>query len=169
VRELGLTREWEQEYAAERDLPVEGGSGGDWSIDTNIWSRSVEGDDLEDPNYVPPRDIYEWTDEPGSETEEIEITFEQGYPVAIDGEEYEPVELIESLNELAGGYGVGRTDTMEDRMLARAEGSRELRAPGRDDAAERSRGPRGARSHAGGAPVQDTDRPAVVPEGLRGA
>ncbi|WP_254762672.1 argininosuccinate synthase [Natrinema marinum] len=117
VRELGLTREWEQEYAAEKDLPVEGGSGGDWSIDTNIWSRSVEGDDLEDPNYVPPRDIYAWTDEPGSETEEIEITFEEGYPVAVDGEAYEPVELIEHLNELAGSYGVGRTDMMEDRML----------------------------------------------------
>ena len=117
VRELGLTREWEQEYAAEKDLPVEGGSGGDWSIDTNIWSRSVEGDDLEDPGYVPPRDIYAWTDEPGSETEEIEITFEDGYPVAVDGEAYEPVELIEYLNELAGSYGVGRTDMMEDRML----------------------------------------------------
>ncbi|MFD1565472.1 argininosuccinate synthase [Haloarchaeobius amylolyticus] len=117
VRELGLTREWEQEYAAEKDLPVEGGSGGDWSIDTNIWSRSVEGDDLEDPGYVPPRDIYAWTDEPGSETEEIEITFEEGYPVAVDGEAYEPVELIEYLNELAGSYGVGRTDMMEDRML----------------------------------------------------
>ncbi|QLG50055.1 argininosuccinate synthase [Natrinema halophilum] len=117
VRELGLTREWEQEYADEKDLPVEGGSGGDWSIDTNIWSRSVEGDDLEDPSYVPPRDIYEWTDEPSGETEEIEIAFEQGYPVAVDGEEYDPVELIEYLNDLAGGYGVGRTDTMEDRML----------------------------------------------------
>ncbi|WP_049911858.1 argininosuccinate synthase [Natrinema limicola] len=117
VRELGLTREWEQEYAAEKDLPVEGGSGGDWSIDTNIWSRSVEGDDLEDPSYVPPRDIYAWTDEPGSETEEIDITFENGYPVAVDGEEYEPVELIEYLNELAGSYGVGRTDMMEDRIL----------------------------------------------------
>ncbi|AGB33453.1 argininosuccinate synthase [Natrinema pellirubrum DSM 15624] len=117
VRELGLTREWEQEYAAERDLPVEGGSGGDWSIDTNIWSRSVEGDALEDPNYVPPRDIYAWTDEPGTETEEIEIAFENGYPVAVDGEEYEPVELIEYLNDLAGSYGVGRTDMMEDRML----------------------------------------------------
>jgi len=117
VRELGLTREWEQEYAAEKDLPVEGGSGGDWSIDTNIWSRSVEGDDLEDPGYVPPRDIYAWTDEPGSETEEIEISFEEGYPVAVDGEEYEPVELIEYLNDLAGSYGVGRTDMMEDRML----------------------------------------------------
>ena len=117
VRELGLTREWEQEYAAEKDLPVEGGSGGDWSIDTNIWSRSVEGDDLEDPSYVPPRDIYAWTDEPGSETEEIDITFENGTPVAVDGEEYEPVELIEYLNDLAGSYGVGRTDMMEDRML----------------------------------------------------
>ncbi|ELY84648.1 argininosuccinate synthase [Natrinema altunense] len=117
VRELGLTREWEKEYAAEKDLPVEGGSGGDWSIDTNIWSRSVEGDDLEDPNYVPSTEIYAWTEDPADETEEIEISFENGYPVAVDGKEYEPVALIEHLNELAGSYGVGRTDMMEDRML----------------------------------------------------
>ncbi|WP_049928821.1 argininosuccinate synthase [Halopiger goleimassiliensis] len=117
VRELGLTREWEQEYAAERDLPVEGGSGGDWSIDTNLWSRSVEGDDLEDPSYVPSEEIYAWTQAPSGETQEIEITFEEGYPVAVDGVEYEPVELIEHLNGVAGAYGVGRTDTMEDRML----------------------------------------------------
>ncbi len=117
VRELGLTREWEQEYADEKDLPVEGGSGGDWSIDTNLWSRSVEGDELEDPSYVPPTDIYEWTEDPTGETEEIEISFEQGYPVGIDGEEYDPIDLIETLNELAGSYGVGRTDSMEDRML----------------------------------------------------
>ncbi|ELY91057.1 argininosuccinate synthase [Natrialba hulunbeirensis JCM 10989] len=117
VRELGLTREWEQEYAAEKELPVEGGSGGDWSVDTNLWSRSVEGDELEDPSYVPSTEIYNWTDEPSGETEEIELSFEQGYPVAIDGEEYEPVALIEYLNELAGSYGVGRTDSMEDRML----------------------------------------------------
>ncbi|MHC3436547.1 argininosuccinate synthase [Natrialbaceae archaeon A-gly3] len=117
VRELGLTREWEQEYAEEKDLPVEGGSGGDWSIDTNIWSRSIEGDELEDPNYVPPKEIYEWTAEPTGETEEIEITFENGYPVAVDGEEMDPVSLIEHLNEVAGAYGVGRTDSMEDRML----------------------------------------------------
>ncbi|MDQ2050937.1 argininosuccinate synthase [Natronolimnohabitans sp. A-GB9] len=117
VRELGLTREWEQEYAAEKDLPVEGGSGGDWSIDTNLWSRSVEGDDLEDPSYVPPEDIYAWTQAPTGDTQEIEITFEEGYPVAVDGVEYEPVELIEHLNGVAGAYGVGRTDSMEDRML----------------------------------------------------
>ncbi|MFC4450641.1 argininosuccinate synthase [Halorussus aquaticus] len=123
VRELGLTREWEMEYADEKDLPVEGGNEGDWSIDTNLWSRSVEGADLEDPGYVPPEDIYEWTDAPGQKTTEdgefetIEITFEDGYPVAIDGEEMPEVQLIEYLNDLAGSYGVGRTDMMEDRML----------------------------------------------------
>jgi len=127
VRELGLTREWEMEYAAEKDLPVEGGNEGDWSIDTNLWSRSVEGADLEDPGYVPPEDIYEWTDAPGQQTSEsttedgafetIEITFEDGYPVAVDGEELPAVQLIEHLNDLAGSYGVGRTDMMEDRML----------------------------------------------------
>ncbi|WP_115863229.1 argininosuccinate synthase [Halorussus litoreus] len=123
VRELGLTREWEMEYAAKKDLPVEGGNEGDWSIDTNLWSRSVEGADLEDPGYVPPEDIYEWTDAPGENAPEdgafetIEITFEDGDPVAVDGEELPAVQLIEYLNDLAGSYGVGRTDMMEDRML----------------------------------------------------
>lgn len=135
VRELGLTREWEVAYAAEKDLPVEGGNEGVWSIDTNLWSRSVEGGDLEDPGYVPPEDIYEWTETPGGkDAEVVEITFEQGYPVAVDtveeastsnqnalhaddGEELPPVALIEHLNDLAGSHGVGRTDLMEDRML----------------------------------------------------
>ncbi|WP_101295050.1 argininosuccinate synthase [Halegenticoccus soli] len=132
VRELGLTREWEMEYAAERDLPVEGGNEGVWSIDTNLWSRSIEGGKLEDPGHVPSEEIYEWTTAPTGETELVEIEFDEGYPVAVNtvggtstssqptaggGEEMEPVELIEHLNELAGSYGVGRTDMMEDRML----------------------------------------------------
>jgi argininosuccinate synthase len=118
IRELGLTREWEQEYAEEKALPVEGGDGGRWSIDTNLWSRSVEGSELEDPAYVPDEEIYDWTQEPGSaEPELLELTFEEGVPVAIDGEEMTPVEIIDYLNDLAGAHGVGRTDTMEDRML----------------------------------------------------
>ena len=116
VRELGLTREWEIEYAAERDLPVEAGNEGAWSIDQNIWSRAVEGGKLEEPNYIPPEDIYEWTAEPAGETE-ITISFSNGSPVAVDGEEYDSVALVEYLNEFAGGYGVGRTDVMEDRVL----------------------------------------------------
>ncbi len=117
VRELGLTREWEQSYAAERDLPVDSGNDGDWSIDTNLWSRSVEGKELEEPSYVPGEEIYEWTTAPTAETEEITLTFEEGYPTALNGEPTEPVALIQELNELAGAYGVGRTDMMEDRML----------------------------------------------------
>jgi argininosuccinate synthase len=132
VRELGLTRNWEQEYAAERDLPVEGGDEGRWSIDTNLWSRSVEGSELEEPGYVPPENIYEWTARPTGETALLHIEFGEGYPVALAVDEsFEagsqssadaretlgPIDLIERLNEIAGAYGVGRTDLMEDRML----------------------------------------------------
>ena len=117
VRELGLTREFEQEYAEERGLPIEGGDEGKYSIDTNLWSRSIEGSELEEPSHVPSEDIYQWTTAPTAETLEIEIGFEDGYPVSLDGTETEPVALIEELNELAGGYGIGRSDIMEDRML----------------------------------------------------
>ena len=117
VRELGLTREFEQSYAEERNLPIEGGDEGKYSIDTNLWSRSIEGSELEEPSYVPPEDIYEWTTAPTAETLEVEVGFEDGYPVSLDGTDMDPVELIEELNDLAGGYGVGRSDIMEDRML----------------------------------------------------
>ena len=117
VREMGMTRDWEIEYAAERDLPVEAGNEGTWSIDTNLWSRSIEGGDLEEPDHVPGEELYEWTTAPSGFGEEIELGFENGYPVSLDGEELDPIELIEALNELAGSYGVGRTDMMEDRML----------------------------------------------------
>jgi argininosuccinate synthase (EC 6.3.4.5) len=117
VRELGMTRNWEIEYAAERDLPVESGNEGVWSIDTNLWSRSIEGGDLEEPGHVPGEEIYEWTTAPSGDSEELEIGFENGYPVSLNGEKLDPIELTEQLNDLAGSYGVGRTDMMEDRML----------------------------------------------------
>ena len=117
VRELGLTRDWEIEYAAERDLPVEAGNEGVWSIDQNLWSRAVEGGELEVPSTVAPEDIYEWTQPPTGEATAVEITFEEGRPVAVDGTAFEPAALIGQLNELAGQYGVGRTDVMEDRIL----------------------------------------------------
>ncbi len=118
VRELGLTREWENEYAKEKGLPVEGGDGGRYSVDTNIWSRSIEGSELEDPATMPDDDIYKWTDNPsGKAAELVEIEFEDGIPVALDGDQLGSVELIEQLNEQAGAHGIGRTDMMEDRML----------------------------------------------------
>ncbi|WP_153554840.1 argininosuccinate synthase [Halomicrobium sp. LC1Hm] len=118
VRELGLTREWENEYAQEKGLPVEGGDGGRYSIDTNLWSRSIEGSELEDPSTIPEDDIYKWTENPsGKDAELVEITFEQGEAVAVDGDDLGKVELIEQLNAQAGAHGIGRTDMMEDRML----------------------------------------------------
>jgi len=118
VRELGLTREWESDYAAEKGLPVEGGDGGRWSIDTNLWSRSVEGSELEDPAHVPGEEIYDWTSPPGSaEAELLTVTFEEGEAVAVDGDRMGAVELVAHLNERAGRHGVGRSDIMEDRML----------------------------------------------------
>ena len=119
VREMELTREWEMEYAERKGLPVQSGNDGVWSIDTNLWSRSVEGGDLEDPGHVPSEEIYEWTTDPATatDTELVEITFENGYPVAVDGEELDPVDLTQALNDRAGAHGVGRTDMMEDRML----------------------------------------------------
>ncbi|GAA5431804.1 argininosuccinate synthase [Haloarcula japonica] len=118
VRELGLTREWENEYAAEKGLPVEGGDGGRYSIDTNLWSRSIEGSELEDPSTIPADDIYKWTENPSDKDAElVEVEFEEGVPVAVDGDELGGVELIEQLNAQAGAHGIGRTDMMEDRML----------------------------------------------------
>ncbi len=117
VRERGLTRSWELEYAEERTLPVEGGNEGTWSIDANLWSRSIEGGRLEDPSYEPPDDIYEWTTEPPAGSTTVDITFEAGRPVAVDGESLAPVALIRQLNDLGGRWGVGRTDIMEDRIL----------------------------------------------------
>lgn len=117
IREFGLTREWEKEYAAERSLPVQGGNEGDYSIDTNLWSRSVEGKELETPGYVPGEEIYEWTEPPGADSLELTLAFEDGYAVSLDGQSLSPVALTEQLNETAGAYGVGRTDVMEDRML----------------------------------------------------
>ena len=117
IRDLGLTRTWEIQYAKENNLPIKSGNDGVWSIDTNLWSRSIEGGELEDPSTIPPSSIYEWTQSPSSESKLVTIEFVEGYPVAVDGTNYSPVDLIDHLNKICGPYGVGRTDVMEDRIL----------------------------------------------------
>lgn len=117
IRDLGLTRAWEIKYAKENNLPIKSGNDGVWSIDTNLWSRSIEGGELEDPSTIPPSSIYEWTQSPSSKSKLVTIEFVEGYPVAVDETKYSPVELIGHLNTLCGTFGVGRTDVMEDRIL----------------------------------------------------
>ncbi len=120
MRELNLTREWEIEYAKKKGIEVEATKAKPWSVDENIWSRSIEGGELEDPSYPPPEEIYEWTvsaEKALDQAEVIEIEFEKGVPVALNGERKAGVALIKKLNEIGGKHGVGRTDFIEDRVL----------------------------------------------------
>jgi len=120
MRELNLTREWEIEYAKEKGIEVPATKEKPYSIDENLWSRSVEGGKLEDPTFVPPEDIWEWTANPvkaPDEPEIVKIDFEKGIPVALNDERMDGLELIRKLNEIGGKHGVGRTDIIEDRVL----------------------------------------------------
>jgi argininosuccinate synthase len=119
MRDMNLTREWEIEYAREHGIPVSVTTAKPWSVDENIWSRSIEGGKLEDPGYIPPEEIYEWTVSPekAPDAQVMEIGFDNGVPVSIDGEMLGGVELINRLNRIAGSHGVGRTDMIEDRVL----------------------------------------------------
>jgi argininosuccinate synthase len=119
MRDMNLTREWEIEYAKQHGIPVSVTSSKPWSIDENIWSRSIEGGKLEDPGYIPPEEIYNWTVDPAQapDAQTIEIGFENGVPVSLDGKTMDGVTLIEKMNKIAGSHGVGRTDMIEDRVL----------------------------------------------------
>jgi argininosuccinate synthase len=120
MREMNLTREWEINYAKEHGIPVEATKSRPWSVDENIWSRSIEGGRLEDPSFVPPEETYEWTTSPEKAPDQpriIDIGFEAGVPISLDGEKLGGYALIKKLNGVAGENGVGRTDMIEDRVL----------------------------------------------------
>jgi len=120
MRERNLTRTEEIEYAKQHGVPVGQSAEKIWSIDENLWGRSIEGGLLEQPDFIPPEEIYQWTkgpqDSPNTPTI-IEIGFEKGVPVSLDGKRTDGVALIRTLNKVAGGNGVGRIDIMEDRIL----------------------------------------------------
>ncbi|WP_333787589.1 argininosuccinate synthase [Methanomethylovorans sp.] len=119
MRDMNLTREWEIDYAKKHGIPVAATSAKPWSVDENIWSRSIEGGKLEDPGFIPPEEIYQWTVSPekAPEAQIVVIGFEEGVPVSLDGKKLNGVELIEKFNKIAGSHGVGRTDMIEDRVL----------------------------------------------------
>ncbi len=120
VREWSMTRDNEIAYAAEHNIPITVTTANPYSVDQNLWGRSVETGILEDPWEEPPADVYEWTSGPENAPNEaayVEITFQHGIPVALNGEEIESVTLIETLNTLAGSYGVGRIDAIENRLV----------------------------------------------------
>jgi argininosuccinate synthase len=120
IRERDLTREWELEYAERQNLPVGQSREKIWSIDENLWGRSIEGGRLEDPALAPPEEIFQWTSAPEDAPDEprvVEIEFAGGVPVAIDNRPMEPRQIIAEANRIAGLHGVGRIDMMEDRLI----------------------------------------------------
>ena len=116
---MGLSREEEIDYAAARGIEVPITKASPYSIDVNLWGRSIETGVLEDPWVVPPADVFEWTVDPSAAPAPVEVVvgFEGGLPVELDGAPVEPVELVDRLSAVAGAHGVGRVDHVEDRLV----------------------------------------------------
>ena len=120
AREWGMTREETIKYAERYGIPVPVTVASPYSIDENMWGRSIECGVLEDPWTEPPEDAFAWTKSPKEAPDTpayVEIEFEQGVPVAIDGKRMDGITLIQTLNELVGSHGVGRVDHLENRLV----------------------------------------------------
>jgi len=120
AREWGMTREDSIAYAKKHGIPVPVTVESPYSVDAAVWGRSVECGVLENPWNEPPEDAYEMTISPQNAPDTakyIEITFEKGIPVALDGKRMNGLELIQKLNEAAGSHGVGRIDMVENRLV----------------------------------------------------
>jgi len=119
VREWGLTRDEEMKFAKANGIQISRLSN-PYSIDQNLWGRSIECGPLENPEQEPPEEVFEWTVQPEkapNKPEYLTIKFEYGVPCAMNGENLHPVTLIQALNKIAGEHGVGRIDHMEDRLV----------------------------------------------------
>ncbi len=116
---MGLTRDEEIDYAIERNIEIPITKGSPYSIDVNLWGRSIEAGVMEDPWVAPPADVFEWTVDPLRAPDAVEVTigFEGGIPVSLDGDRLDPVVLVDRLAKLAGAHGVGRIDHVEDRLV----------------------------------------------------
>lgn len=119
VREWAMARDEEIAYAKAHGIPIST-SAKKYSIDQNIWGRSIECGLLEDASREPPEDAFEWTCSPENapnKPEYVTITFEAGVPVALNSVALDPLTLVERTNHMAGKHGVGRIDHIEDRLV----------------------------------------------------
>ena len=120
AREWRMTREETIDYAQRHNIPIPITADSPYSLDENLWGKSIECGVLEDPWAEPPEEIYTWTTSPGNapdKPEYVEIGFDKGIPVTINGQEIDGVSLIRQLNELAGKHGIGRIDHVENRLI----------------------------------------------------
>ncbi len=120
AREWGFTREETIQYAHRSGIPVPVTVKSPYSIDENLWGKSIECGILEDPWAEPPEEVFTWTKSPQkapNKPQYVEIGFQQGIPISLDGKSMGGVELVEKLNTIAGENGVGRVDHLENRLV----------------------------------------------------
>lgn len=120
MREWNMTRDKEIEYAKSRGIPISTSPSSPYSIDQNLWGRSIECGILEHPDQEPPEEVFEWTapvEKTPDEPEYLTLEFADGVPVGLNGEKMGPVHLIQALNKIGGSHGIGRVDHMEDRLI----------------------------------------------------
>ncbi|MFD1040115.1 argininosuccinate synthase [Virgibacillus byunsanensis] len=120
VREWSMSRGEEIAYAEKHGIPIPVNVDNPYSIDQNLWGRSNECGVLEDPWVEAPKEAYDLTTDPleaPDEPQVVQITFNQGKPVSLDGEALPLEELIVTLNDIAGKHGVGRIDHVENRLV----------------------------------------------------
>ena len=120
VRDWNMSRPEEMAYAEEHGIPVPTTKESPYSVDENLWGRSIEAGPLEDPDHEPTEDVFELTTSPENAPDEpqyVEIGFEGGLPITLDGERFQLVDLISALGTVAGANGVGRIDMVEDRLV----------------------------------------------------
>jgi argininosuccinate synthase len=120
VREWNMNREDEIRYAESKGLSIRVTPKTPYSVDENLWGRSIEGGRLEDAAVAAPEEVYDWTSHPDAwpkEPETVRVSFERGAPVAVDGQSMDPVGLVRAMNRLAGRNGIGRIDHVEDRVV----------------------------------------------------
>ena len=115
-----VSREDAMEYAAAHGVPLAQKKGDLYSRDANLWHLSHEGGELEDPANAPPEAMHKLTASPDqwpAQSETIKVGFESGRPMSVNGKTLGPVELLETLNQIAGRHGVGRADVLESRLV----------------------------------------------------
>ncbi len=117
VRSWGLTREQSIEYAERHGIPVNVTKRSPYSIDQNLWGRTIECGILEDPWEQPPEDVFELTTPTATDPAELVVSFEAGLPVALDGRALPLHELIGEVTAIVGSYGWGRIDMVENRRV----------------------------------------------------
>lgn len=116
IRDLNLTRDLEMTFAKEQNIAISD-EAKKYSIDLNLWGRAVEGGSIEDTEFEPPKEAFQFINFENDKSLYMELEFEKGVPVAVDGKDMPLVDLIQYAKNKAGGCGIGIVDHIEDRVV----------------------------------------------------